>query len=174
MNDWIKQIAKLAPTAAALLGGPFAGMAVAAIGDALGLSEPTQAKIEQAFKSGQLSGDQLMQIKLAEQQLALKLEELGIKREEIAALDRHSARQANVAGGTQRYLFFLSILLLGATLGAEGYVLFKGYPAAIPEIIVGRVLGLFDAIAMTVMAYWYGTTAGSLAKTEALANSTPK
>jgi hypothetical protein len=148
-------------------------MAVSALGDALGLSEPTQAKIEAAFKSGQLTGDQLVAVKLAEQQLTLKLEELGVKREEIAANDRDSARKANVAGGTQKYLFLLSILLLAAALGSEGWVLFNGYPSHVPEIIVGRVLGLFDAIAMTVLAYWYGTTAGSLAKTEALAASTP-
>ena len=36
---------KLAPTAATLLAGPFAGMAVEAIGNALGMDEPTQEKI---------------------------------------------------------------------------------------------------------------------------------
>ena len=172
--NWKSVLGKLAPTAASLLLGPFAGMAVSALGDALGIDEPTQAKIETAFKSNALTAEQLMAVKLAEQNLALKLEELGVKREDIAASDRNSARTNNVAGGTQNKLFFLSVLLLGTTLGCEVWVLFNGYPAHIPEIVVGRILGLMDSIAAAVLAYWFGTTAGSADKTHLLANSTPK
>ncbi len=171
--DWKAALKAIAPTAASLFAGPFAGMAVKALGDALDIEEPTQQKIAEAFKSQNLNAEQLMAVKLAEQQLALKLEELGVRREEIAASDRNSARQANVAGGTQNKLFFLSLLLLGITLGAEVWILLDGYPKNVPEVVVGRILGLFDSIALGVMAYWYGTTNGSLVKTEALANSSP-
>jgi len=171
--DWKSVLAKIAPTAASLLAGPFAGMAVSALGDALGLEDATQEKIGQAFKSGQLTAEQLMAVKMAEQTLALKLEELGVKREDIAASDRNSARQANVAGGTQGKLFLLSLLLLSATLGCEIWVLFNGYPVAVPEIIVGRILGLMDSISAAVLAYWFGTTASSSDKNQLLANSVP-
>ncbi len=164
---------KLAPTAATLLGGPFAGMAVEALGSALGIDEPTQAKIEKAFAAGQMTGDQLAAVKLAEQQLAAKLAELDVNREEIAAADRKSARDASVSGGTHKMLFFLSILLLAGTLGTEAVVLFKGYPDTVPDIVVGRVLGLMDAVAMMVLSFWYGTTSGSHQKTELLAASSP-
>ncbi len=171
--DWKGALKAIAPTAASLLAGPFAGMAVKAIGDAIGIEEPTQQKIAEAFKSQNLNADQLMAVKLAEQQLALKLEELGVRREEIAANDRNSARQANVAGGVQNKLFILTLLLLSVTLGAEIWVLLDGYPKSVPEVVVGRILGLLDSIALTALSYWFGTTAGSMVKTEALANSQP-
>jgi hypothetical protein len=64
--------------------------------------------------------------------------------------------------------------LLCITLGSEIAVLFYGYPDdKIPEMVVGRILGLMDAVAMLVLSYHYGTTSGSMAKTQLLAQSTP-
>ena len=40
----------------------------------------------------------------------------------------------------------------------EVAVLVKGLPQGTGELVVGRVLGLLDAIAMTVLANWYGTS----------------
>ena len=170
MSDWLKQLAKLAPTAATLLGGPFAGMAVAAIGDALGISEPTQAKIENAFKSGQLNGDQLVAVKLAEQQLTLKLEELGVKREEIAALDRDSAREMQKSTRSKMPATLTLIVTIGffGTLAA----LF-----AMPELKESAplmiMLGQLSAAWAACIAFYVGTTAGSKDKTELLAQSPP-
>jgi hypothetical protein len=38
---------------------------------------------------------------------------------------------------------------------------------------LGRVLGLLDAIAMTVLAYWFGTSSSSALKTEMINASRP-
>jgi hypothetical protein len=65
-------------------------------------------------------------------------------------------------------LFWLSIVLLVITLGSELVVLFVGYPKTLPDIIVGRILGLMDSVALMVLAYWYGTTNGSARKTDML------
>ena len=89
--------------------------------------------------------------------------------ERIAADDRASARKAAVDGGTARPLFWLSLVLLTLTLGSEVAVLFVGYPPTIPDIVVGRVLGLMDSVALMVLAFHYGSSAGSAAKTEILA-----
>ena len=114
----------------------------------------------------------------AEQVIALKQLELeyqntekerGFKYAELSFQDRDSARKANVAGGTQRPLFWLSLLLLCVTIGSEAIVLFHGYPPATSDLVVGRVLGLMDAVAMLVLSYWYGTTNGSAQKSELLA-----
>jgi hypothetical protein len=43
-----------------------------------------------------------------------------------------------------------------------------GLPQGASELVVGRVLGLLDAIAMMVLAYWYGTSSSSAMKTELL------
>ena len=63
----------------------------------------------------------------------------------------------------------LSLLLLTVTIGTEAVVLFHGYPPEISDLVVGRVLGLMDAVAMLVLSYWYGTTNGSAQKSELLA-----
>lgn len=91
--------------------------------------------------------------------------ERGFSYAELVFKDRNSARQANVAGGTQKALFGLSVVLC---LGTEVAVLVKGLPQGTSELVVGRVLGLLDAIATTVLAYWFGTSSSSAIKTELL------
>ena len=169
-KGFLKQIA---PTLASFLFGPAAGVVVDLAGKALGLDNATVDQVRDAVRKGDLTGEQIAALRAAEIQAQLKEKELGIRAEEIAAGDRDSARKANVAAGTQNKLFFLSILLIGITLGSEVWVLFNGYPTHIPEIVVGRILGLLDAVAMMTLTYWFGTTNGSLVKTEALAQSKP-
>lgn len=163
----------IAPTVATALGGPLAGAAVAAIGSALNMDAPTQKAIETAITSGQLTPEQLSQLKQLELKYQADEKERGFKYAELAFKDRDSARQNNVAGGIQGRLFIMSVLLLVATLGCEIYVLFAGYPTAVADIVVGRVLGLMDSVALMVLAYYYGTSSGSAAKTELLAQSAP-
>jgi len=163
--DWLKS---LAPTVATALLGPLGGVAVSALGGLLGVSEATQDKITSAIKAGNLTPDQITKLKELELEYRNNEKERGFKYSELAFKDRDSARTANVSGGTQKMLFWLSLVLLVCTLGTEISVLFFGYPAQIPEIVVGRVLGLMDAVAMMVMSYWYGTTSGSADKNKML------
>ena len=167
--DWKNVIKQLAPTAASVLLGPAAGTAVAALGGILGIESPTEEKIASTISQAQLTPDQISEIKKLELQYQNDEQERGFKYAELAYKDRDSARQANVTGGIQGRLFILSILLLVVTLGAEGLVLFKGYPTGIPDVLVGRILGLFDSVALMVLAYYYGTSSGSAQKTELLA-----
>jgi hypothetical protein len=166
--DWLKTVA---PTVATALLGPLAGVAVTALGQVLGVDAPTQERITKAIQNGSLTPEQLSALKELELKYKNEEEERGFRYEELAFKDRDSARQANVQGGTQLYLFWLSLALLVITLGSEVYVLFNGYPTTIPELVVGRVLGLLDAVAMLVLSYWYGTTNGSTVKSELLAKT---
>lgn len=167
--DWKDIIKTVAPTVASALGGPLAGVAVSAIGSALGVDDATQDKIKSAIEQGQMTGEQIAALKTKEQEFQNEEKERGFRYAELEFKDRDSARKASVDGGTAKMLFGLSILLLLLTLGAELVVLFNGYPKSVPEIIVGRVLGLMDAIAMTVLAFHYGSSAGSDRKTALLA-----
>lgn len=171
--NWTEIIKSIAPTVATALGGPLAGVAVAAIGNALGVSQPTQDKIADAITTGRMTPEQIAALKQAELDFQKHQADLGFSYEELAFKDRDSARRANVDGGIQRPLFWMSLVLLILTLGTEVYVLFNGYPGTIPEIIVGRVLGLMDAVAMMVLAYYYGTSSGSAQKTDLLAQAQP-
>jgi hypothetical protein len=167
--DWKDTVKQLAPTVASALGGPLAGVAVEALGSIFGVSQPTQDKIADVIANSQITPDHIAEIKKLEMQYKNDEQERGFRYAELAFKDRDSARTANVSGGIQGRLFVLSIVLLVLTLGTEVWVLFNGYPSTIPDIIVGRVLGLMDAVAMMVLAYYYGTSSGSAQKTEIMA-----
>ncbi len=168
--DWLKTLKTLAPTVAAALAGPLAGEAVTALIGIVGGAG--QEDVRKAIESGRLTAEQTSQLRQLELQFQENERERGFKYAELAFKDRDSARQANVTGGTQKALFWLSVVLLVLCLGTEIAVLVKGLPQGTSELVVGRVLGLLDAIAMTVLAYWYGTSSSSAVKTELLATST--
>ncbi len=51
-------------------------------------------------------------------------------------------------------------------LVSELIVLRYGIPHGVPEIVVGRILGLLDSIAIQVLNFWYGTSSGPVRKTD--------
>lgn len=167
--DMLTTIRQLAPTVASALLGPLGGAAVTAIGGILGVSDATQEKIASALTAGQLTPEQAGEIKKLELQYQNDEKERGFKYSELEFKDRDSARRANVDGGTQRPLFWLSLVLLTITLGTEVMVLVRGLPIGTSELVVGRVLGLLDSVALMVLAYWYGSSSGSVAKTQLMA-----
>lgn len=167
--NWLETIKTIAPTVASALGGPLAGVAVSAIGSFFGIKEPTTDKIQEAIENAQMTGQQISDLRQLEIKLKSEEAERGFKYAELEFKDRDSARKANVDGGTQKMLFWLSLVLLIITLGSELVVLFAGYPKEIADIIVGRILGLMDSVALMVLAYWYGTSNGSARKSDLLA-----
>jgi len=171
--DWVGTLKTLAPTVATALGGPLAGAAVTAIGAVLGVPDATQDKIADVLRNGQMTPEQVSKLRELELQYQNDEKDRGFRYAELAFKDRDSARQASVQGGTQKMLFWLSLVLLVTSIGAEIRVLFYGVPAEADPLIVGRVLGLLDSVALLVLNYWYGSSSGSANKTELL-NAAPK
>jgi gas vesicle protein len=171
MNDWLKTLAPLLGTA---LGGPLGGAAAAFIADKLGIESKTVEAVTEVLNSGKMTPDQISAIKLAELDFKKFTETNKIDVMKVEAGDRDSARKANVAGGVQMPLFWLSLTLLILCLGSEIWILFNGYPEALPEMVVGRVLGLLDAVTLLVLTYWYGTTNSSAQKNQLLAQAAVK
>lgn len=171
MNDFLE---KIAPTIATALLGPLGGVAVAGLAKILGIEDGTVKDVAKAISEGRITPEQIAEIKALELKYKNDEEERGFKYADLAFKDRDSARRANVEGGVQGRMFWLSVILLVITLGCEIMVLFFGYPDdKIPEMVVGRILGLMDAVCMMVLAYHYGTTSNSMVKTSLLAQSTP-
>jgi hypothetical protein len=166
--NWEDVIKSVAPTVASALLGPLGGVAVAAIGNVLGVDAPTQDKIAKVVESANLTPEQIGKLKELELEYQENERVRNFKYAELVFADRDSARKANVAGSTQLPLFWLSLVILAGTIGTEGYVLFHGYPKEVPDMVVGRVLGLMDSVAVMVLSYWYGTSSGSAQKTELL------
>jgi hypothetical protein len=169
--NWLDTLKSLAPTVATAILGPLGGVAVSAIGELLGVSDATQAKIADAITTGQMTPEQISGLKKLELEYQNNEKERGFKYAELAFKDRDSARTASVAGGTQNKLFWLSLVLLTVTLGCEVLVLFYGYPATVDQIVVGRVLGLMDSVALLVLGYWFGSSSGSDRKTDLIART---
>lgn len=168
--DWKSVLGKLAPTVVSATLGPAAGLALEAIGNLLGISEPTQEKIRDFIESGHLTADHIFELKKLELQYQNDEKERGFKYADLEFKDRDSARKASVEGGTLGKLFWFSIWLVTTVLISELIVLRYGIPHGVPEIVVGRILGLLDSIAIQVLNFWFGTSSGSVRKTDLMVN----
>jgi hypothetical protein len=100
------------------------GAAVEAVGSALGLSEKTEQTVKDALSSGRLTPEAMLALRQADNDLKVKLEELGIRAEELAVKDRGDARAMQIATGswvpsvlamtlTVCYLMIICLLLTG-------------------------------------------------------------
>jgi hypothetical protein len=158
--DWLKQIA---PTVATALGGPLAGMAVSAISKAIGVDED---KVQDMISSNKLNADQVAQLKLAEIELAKQAQELGLNFEKLAVDDRKSAREMQA---TTRSMM-PPILASAVTVGFFGIVVmmfFNQIDSNNPAILM--MLGSLGTAWTGIIAYYFGSSAGSQAKTEMMA-----
>ena len=97
--DWKNIIATVAPWIGTALGGPLGGLAVDAVGKALGIDQASEATIKQALAG--VTPDQMLAIKKADNDFALQMQALGFKQvtdlEALAAGDRRDARAMQVA-----------------------------------------------------------------------------
>lgn len=159
--DWLKQIA---PTIASALGGPLAGMAVSAISKAIGVDED---KVSELISSNKMTPEQIAQVKIAEIELKRQENELGLNFEKLATEDRSSAREMQIAtrsvvppvlAGAITLGFFgiLILLLLGKVEGDNNTILI--------------MLGSLSTAWTGIIAYYFGSSAGSQAKTELLSS----
>ena len=162
--DWLKTIA---PTIATAMGGPLAGMAVDAIGNALGMKDATKEQVKDLLASGTLTSDQMASIKQADANLKVRMKELEIDMEKVHAGDRNSAREMAARTGdvwTPRVMALVVFLVWGAV----NYKLFNGTINSDMRELVARALGTLDAVLMAVIYYYYGSSSSSAAKTEAM------
>jgi len=172
MADWMDTLKALAPTVATALGGPLAGAAVSAIGSLLGIDKPTQETIGKMFTDGQITPDQLAEIRKLEMQYQNDEKERGFKYSELEFKDRDSAR--NMAIQTHSVTpSLLTWIIVTLTLLAEAALLFNQVPPGADPIIIGRVLGTMDSALVMVLSFWFGSNSNSQRKTELLAQAQP-
>ena len=161
--SWLEQIA---PTIATALGGPLAGLAVDAISKAVGI-DPKE--VQATIDSGKLNAEQIMLIKQAEIQMAARAQEMCLDFAKLGNDDRKSARDMQVA--TKSYL--PPTLALGVPLGFFGILggLMYGQIEHAPQIDI--MLGSLGTAWTGIIAFYFGSSAGSQAKDDLLHKSTP-
>jgi hypothetical protein len=163
--EWLKQIA---PTIATAMGGPLAGMAVSAISKAIGVDE---GKVGDLIANNKLTADQIAQVKLAEIELAKQAQELGLNFEKLSVEDRKSAREMQA---TTRSMM-PPILAAAVTIGFFGIMVmmfFNQIDSNNPAILM--MLGSLGTAWTGIIAYYFGSSAGSQAKTDLLSKSAGK
>jgi hypothetical protein len=140
------------------------------VGSAFGWTDATKDKVTEALTAGQLTGEQITQLKLAEQTLVQQERELGFKFAELDMRDRDSARQRemSVKDNTNKVLAYA---VVGGFLALVGSTLL-GF-ANVDSALAGTLVGYLSAKAEQVLAYYFGSTRGSAEKTALLARANP-
>jgi hypothetical protein len=164
MMDWLKQIA---PTIATAFGGPLAGMAVSAISKALGV-EPD--KVQDMISSNKLSAEQIAQLKIAEIELQKQAQELGLNFEKLAVDDRKSARDMQAATRSMVPPILATVVTVGF-FGILGMMMTGKVDSSNPALMM--MLGSLGTAWTGIIAYYFGSSAGSQAKTDLLSKAQP-
>ena len=161
--EWLKT---LAPTVATALGGPLAGMAVSAIAKAIGCSPD---EVQDVISSGKLTAEQVASIQIAELELKKQAQSMNLDFAKLIAEDKQSARDMQIA--TKSWI--PALLAVFVTIGFFGILLglmtehFKTSDALM------LMLGSLATAWTGVMAFYFGSSASSQAKTELLSKSEP-
>jgi len=176
--DWLEVLKKLAPTVASAALGPLGGLAVAAIGDALGLESATKDKIADAFTKGQLTPEAIERIRTLELQFqndekerGFKYAELEYKDHELVVKDRDSARQMQIATHSK----MPAVLTIMVTIGFFGVLVgLLMMPELKANEIVLVMVGQLSAVWGACVAFYVSTTYSSANKNALLAQSQPQ
>ena len=161
--NWLSTIA---PTIASALGGPLAGLAVEAVSKAIGIDPKDVTK---TIAEGKLTGDQIALIKQAEVEMAARAQELGLDFAKLAVDDRKSAREMQSTNNS----WVPGLMAIVVTIGFFGILLglmtehFKTSEALM------LMLGSLGTAWTGIIAFYFGSSAGSQAKDEMIHNSTP-
>lgn len=162
--DWKKTVKSIAPLIGTAIGGPFGGMATAAITAIMGVDkDATDEQLNEAMKNA--TPEQLVQIKNADNDFKVRMRELGIKEDDLHAKDRDSARKREVALGGDATVKVLAVIIMAGFLGMCAYLIGWGLDETKNAALAGTVIGVVAAKAEQVCSYYFGSSKGSKDKT---------
>jgi hypothetical protein len=160
-------LGQVAPTLATALGGPLAGMAVKTLSNVLlGHEGGTEDDVKAALENA--SPETLAQLKQIDADFKVRMKELDIDLERIAAGDRDSARKMQTA--TQDWVpRMLALLITVGFFGILVWMLMKGMPQTGTEALL-MMLGALGTAWTGVINFYYGSSAGSKEKNSLIAS----
>jgi len=161
-------LGQVAPTIATALGGPLAGLAVKTISEAMfGHPDANDSEVSAALMGA--TPEQLQKLKETDATFKLKMKELDIDLEKISSEDRDSARKMQME--TRDWI--PRALAISVTFGFFGiltWLLTKGVPPTGSETLI-YMLGALGTAWTGIVQFYFGSSAGSKAKTDALAKT---
>ncbi len=179
--DLIGALKTIAPTLAALLGGPLAGTAVSALESAFGLAPGAGMDgITSVVQTGAMTPEIMAAVRAADQKHAEIIAQQKTDIEKInkdfqtamAGLDtsdRASARQREVAvkDNTNRNLAYF---YTAGYFGLMATVIKLGISPEVKDIVIA-LIGILSAAELAIMNYYFGSSSGSAAKTDVMAKA---
>ena len=164
-------LAQVAPTVATALGGPLAGLAVKTLSEALfGHQDASESDVSAALMNA--TPEQLQKLKETDATFKLKMKELDIDLEKIAAGDRDSARNMQIRTGDW-IPRAMAIMVTFGFFGILAWLLVRGVPPSGSETLI-YMLGALGTAWTGIVQFYFGSSAGSKAKTDAMAQGEKK
>ncbi|APW38953.1 hypothetical protein RD110_18530 [Rhodoferax koreense] len=174
--DWRTFVGSLAPVLGAALGGPMAGAAVKVLASAmLGTENASEADVASALTSGQLTGEQIVAIKTAEQQFALQMRTLEIDvlkinqaADDAQLRDVQDARARQIA--TKDFMPQVIFFVLLALFAAEVAMFYFGKMPSdeYTRALLTRAFGTVEGGMVAALTYFIGSSRGSKASGDAV------
>jgi len=159
---WRDLVSAVAPTLGLALGGPLGAAAGRVIAGVVTGKEDAGEKEIAAAISG-ASPEVLAALKKADQDFAERMKELDIDLERIHQADRSSAREREARTGDS---WTPRVLAAGVCLGffaIVGVLLWRGAPDNGGDALL-ILLGMLGTAFGSIVAYYFGSSAGSAAK----------
>ena len=164
-------LAQVAPTVATALGGPLAGLAVKTLSEALfGHQDASESDVSAALMNA--TPEQLQKLKETDATFKLKMKELDIDLEKIAAGDRDSARNMQIRTGDW-IPRAMAIMVTFGFFGILAWLLVRGVPPSGSETLI-YMLGALGTAWTGIVQFYFGSSAGSKAKTDAMVTGEKK
>ncbi len=166
MDQLLNLVRTVAPTIATAVGGPLAGMATRAISEAL-LGKPDGTEQELVEAAAKATPEQLLALKKAENDFAVRMRELDVDLERIANEDRNSARDREIKTKDWTPRLLAASITVGY-FGVLFFMLLNGLPTTGGSEAMLVMLGTLGTAWGGVVAYYFGSSAGSKEKTDAM------
>lgn len=168
--EWKKLLGAVAPVLGTAIGGPFGAIAGSVLNAALGLGEDAD-EAARAQALARATPEQLLAIQQAEQQFKLDMERIGVDIAKIDAEDRNSARQREMTV-KDHVPAVLSVLVTVCFFGLLAWLMSKEPPTGSKDVL-NIMLGALGSAWASIIAYFFGSSAGSSRKDALIFNSTP-
>ena len=151
MKKLLNIVGAVAPTLGTALSGPLGGMASGVISKVLGVDNNQQA-IERAKQSA--TPELLLEIKKAEKEFEVKMQELQVDVFKLETQDKQDARTKFSKDWTAR---IIGIAMIGGFLGYIFLVTLQP-PEQNSEALINLVLGYLGGLASAVISFYFGAS----------------